>query len=327
MRSVRRRAITGLAIVGTAALIAGCSGDDDNGGSADPTPTPTEMVETTETEEANGLDEDELLDQANVICADVSDELDELGDPTSEEPDELVAFLDEGLELQEGGIEELRTLVPPEEIADDYEEALERLDAQRSAIEDVRDRIDDGEDPEEVFTDVNDEIEGLEADSDEALEDLGLDACVSDDNGSGEETETQTETDSEADSEAGLTTSLASSSPLVAIPDDDQLGVADTVTIEATGAVQEISVSVDVTHPFIGDLVVTLTAPTGEEAVLSDRDGASTDDLSLTLDETSPELAPLLGVSAEGEWQLQVVDLSARDEGTFDSWSLEVGAG
>lgn len=318
MRSVRRRAITGLAIVSTAAFIGGCSGgDDDNGDSGDTGATPTEMVETTE--EATALDEDELIDMANEICADVGDELDELGDPASDDPDDLVEFIDAGLELQEGGIEELEALAPPEEIADDYEEAVGLLDDQRSAIEDARDRIDGGEDPEEVFADVNDEVEGLEGDADAILEDLGLDECLSDDNGSEEETETQTA--------PALTSSEASSTPFAPIPDDDPQGVADTVTIEATGIVQAISVGVDVTHPFSGDLVVTLTAPTGEEAVLSDRDGGSDDDLALRLDASSSELAPLLGVPAEGDWQLRVVDLTAQDEGTFDRWLLEIEAG
>lgn len=115
------------------------------------------------------------------------------------------------------------------------------------------------------------------------------------------------------------------SSPGLDIPDDDEDGVSDTIELEETeGEIEAIDVQVEIAHPFVGDLVVTLEGPSGAEATLQENEGGSDDDLSLRLDESDPELRPLLAESAGGDWELTVVDTSSSDEGTLEEWSVSV---
>jgi subtilisin-like proprotein convertase family protein len=92
--------------------------------------------------------------------------------------------------------------------------------------------------------------------------------------------------------------------------------------------VRSLKVSVDITHPYTGDLRVVLLSPTGRRVVLHNRTGGSADDLHLSLDSTPPSaLAPLVGQPVAGEWLLRVSDHARADTGTLDRWRLEVVTG
>ena len=59
---------------------------------------------------------------------------------------------------------------------------------------------------------------------------------------------------------------MGTSSPGAAIPDDtpDPGGLSDTITIGATsGTVTDVVVDVQITHTWVGDLILTLAAPGG----------------------------------------------------------------
>lgn len=103
----------------------------------------------------------------------------------------------------------------------------------------------------------------------------------------------------------------------VAIPDNDAAGVTSTISVDQPGTASKVSVSVDITHSYRGDLVVTLVSPTGVEVVLSNKEGGGDDNLTATF---SPEA--LAGASIQGDWKLKVVDASKEDTGTLNSWSL-----
>lgn len=67
-------------------------------------------------------------------------------------------------------------------------------------------------------------------------------------------------------------------------------------------------------------------APSGEEAVLSDRSGGHEDDLIRTYrsDEEPHLFEELLHGPTMGEWRLSVVDAASDDVGTFVKWSVSV---
>ncbi|MCA9555548.1 MAG: proprotein convertase P-domain-containing protein [Myxococcales bacterium] len=104
----------------------------------------------------------------------------------------------------------------------------------------------------------------------------------------------------------------------LAIPDDSEVGVKSEVTVASAGAVERVTVSLDVRHSYRGDLVVTLRSPQGTEVKLHDGEGGSADDL-VILDR---ELAELSGEARAGTWQLHVRDRYAQDVGTLEGWSL-----
>ncbi|WP_020680042.1 proprotein convertase P-domain-containing protein [Marinobacterium rhizophilum] len=115
------------------------------------------------------------------------------------------------------------------------------------------------------------------------------------------------------------------SSPELAIPDHSAVGARDTIHIDASGSLASIKVSLDLTHTYIGDLRLTLIAPSGREVVLHDRNGGSSDNIQRSYDvTTTPGLSVLAGEPIEGDWVLWVQDLAAVDLGTLNQWELEI---
>jgi len=115
------------------------------------------------------------------------------------------------------------------------------------------------------------------------------------------------------------------SEPNLPIPDNDPQGIEDTITIAGAVTLTAISVEVDITHTYRGDLRVTLTSPAGTEAVLHNRSGGNADNLVATYDATtSPALAALAGTSGGGDWKLAVRDLAPVDKGRLNSWTLAI---
>jgi subtilisin-like proprotein convertase family protein len=113
--------------------------------------------------------------------------------------------------------------------------------------------------------------------------------------------------------------------PNLAIPDNTPAGVSHVLAVANEGRIQRLSVAVDIAHTFIGDLTVTLVAPTGKTAVLHNRAGGNQDNLVTTFrSEDLPALAALLGDPAQGNWRLQVADLASADVGTLRHWGLEM---
>jgi subtilisin family serine protease len=100
------------------------------------------------------------------------------------------------------------------------------------------------------------------------------------------------------------------------------------VQVAETAPIKALKVTVDIEHTYIGDLVVTLQAPTGRgiaAIVLHDRTGGGTDNLNRTYDATStPALAAAVGKSAAGRWTLVVKDTAAADQGRIRGVALEL---
>jgi subtilisin-like proprotein convertase family protein len=80
-------------------------------------------------------------------------------------------------------------------------------------------------------------------------------------------------------------------------------------------------VTVDITHPYRGDLVINLIAPDGSVYKLKNFSGSDSADYART---TYP--VNLSGETAVGTWQLQVRDMFRGDVGTLTSWALSVKA-
>lgn len=67
------------------------------------------------------------------------------------------------------------------------------------------------------------------------------------------------------------------SAPNAPIPDDNPTGSTDTITITETGTLTELAVSMDIAHPSVGDLIVTLKhLESGQEVTLIERPASTT---------------------------------------------------
>ena len=109
-------------------------------------------------------------------------------------------------------------------------------------------------------------------------------------------------------------------SPDLAIPYD--VIVSDTITVSDSGTATSISVTVDITHNYIGDLKIDLIAPDGTTTrTLHDREDGTTNNMDKTY-------APLFGgVPISGVWTLQIHDNYVDDSGVLNSWALTIDYG
>ena len=98
--------------------------------------------------------------------------------------------------------------------------------------------------------------------------------------------------------------------------------ISDTITVSDSGTATSVSVAVNVTHTYIGDLKVDLVAPDGTTKTVHDRSGGSTDDIDQTY-------APDFGsVSIAGAWILRISDnYASADDGILNSWTLTINHG
>jgi len=103
----------------------------------------------------------------------------------------------------------------------------------------------------------------------------------------------------------------ASADVPVDVVDGDPIGAVATLSAEETGALRSLAVSIRVAHPDATELVVTLTAPGGQELTLHDRGPGVAAGLEQTYSTDLPPsggLAALLGTSPAGTWTLRVSD-------------------
>jgi subtilisin-like proprotein convertase family protein/V8-like Glu-specific endopeptidase len=122
----------------------------------------------------------------------------------------------------------------------------------------------------------------------------------------------------------------------ISIPDDNPTGISSTISISESGNIlAPIEVSVDITHTYVGDLLVTLYAPDGTAVVLHSRTGGGDDNLMVTYGDgsngtvipASGGMTALASKEVNGDWRLEISDNANQDTGTLNDWSLNFGLG
>lgn len=102
----------------------------------------------------------------------------------------------------------------------------------------------------------------------------------------------------------------------VAIPDDDEAGARSVIEVNDALMFEQVSVSVDISHSYRGDLVVELEHE-GTRVTLHEREGGSADDLVETY-----TLSDFAGTDSRGAWTLRVSDRANADTGSIESFRL-----
>ncbi len=132
------------------------------------------------------------------------------------------------------------------------------------------------------------------------------------------------------------------STPFLSIPDNNTTGVTNTISVTNNpGNLSNIELFLSVQHTWVGDLVVTLTAPNGQSRqVIANNGGAGDNILSFFgdafnyLPNSSIYLPPWAFIKPivtfgnigntflNGTWSLKVVDNAASDVGLLQGWGL-----
>lgn len=114
------------------------------------------------------------------------------------------------------------------------------------------------------------------------------------------------------------------------------INVPDNITIES------LKLSINVSHTFVGDLLVRLTHPNGTTQVnVWSGNCGDNDNINITFEDGAPAidcantgtgntynpgdaLSTFNGLSAQGDWTLLIADFFQGDTGTLNSWSFEI---
>jgi subtilisin-like proprotein convertase family protein len=108
--------------------------------------------------------------------------------------------------------------------------------------------------------------------------------------------------------------------PPIAIPDNNATGITSSIPVTGNGTVASLSLSLNITHTFRGDLVVTLISPGGTQFIVSNRAGGAADNIIIA----NQAVTTFTGQTAAGSWRLVVTDLAGADVGTLNSWSIAI---
>ena len=117
---------------------------------------------------------------------------------------------------------------------------------------------------------------------------------------------------------------MSSTNPNIAIPDNtDSQDVTSMINVPVNGTLSSLSVSVDITHTFIGDLNISIIPPGGNAIVLHNQSGGGNDNIDATYESsTHVGLGTLKGTQINGNWTLSVGDYDGGDIGTLNSWTF-----
>jgi subtilisin-like proprotein convertase family protein len=134
------------------------------------------------------------------------------------------------------------------------------------------------------------------------------------------------------------------SSPGVAIPDNDSGGVSTTLSVGTAGILKDVDVRLNsLSHTWVGDLVIDITSPDGTRVVLAAHPGGPDnsgnnftntvfdDEAATNISAGTPpytgsfkpqndQLSRFDGKQQQGTWTLRVRDLFAGDVGTINGW-------
>jgi hypothetical protein len=147
-----RAILIGLVASTALAVAAGCGGDGDR------------------------LTREELVSEADAICADYEGELEGLAEP--ETLADFERLVQDAKPIVENGIESLRALDPPEDLDDEFEEWISRNEENVDAIEDLQEAVADRD--EQRIQEIVRQVDENEQEADELAAEIGLEDCASD---------------------------------------------------------------------------------------------------------------------------------------------------
>ena len=105
------------------------------------------------------------------------------------------------------------------------------------------------------------------------------------------------------------------------------------INIADTYCIGDVDIELDLTHTYIGDLIIEVISPEGTVVRLHDRSGGSADDISAFYDDDGGDtpdgpgaLEDFVGEIVTGTWTMTVSDNAGADQGTLDHWGLKIAS-
>jgi gliding motility-associated-like protein len=130
---------------------------------------------------------------------------------------------------------------------------------------------------------------------------------------------------------------------VIEIPDNDSSGISSIITIDEAIYISDISISLNITHSYAGDLKISLKNPIGQEITLienSDKEGenftnTTFEDKATTsiMEGSAPfsgsfkpkdPLATYADTESLGDWRLTIIDVVEEDTGSLLNWKITI---
>lgn len=93
--------------------------------------------------------------------------------------------------------------------------------------------------------------------------------------------------------------------------------LSSSIDVNDSGSNAVVSIDVDITHTYSGDLLLTLVSPSGAEQVLRSYTGYEENDVKESYDVTG-----FASNERNGSWTLKVYDNGIEDTGTINAWTI-----
>jgi subtilisin-like proprotein convertase family protein len=116
----------------------------------------------------------------------------------------------------------------------------------------------------------------------------------------------------------------------IGIPDNNPVGVSDTITFPDIGTAQKLTITVDISNSDLSKLSVSAFDPNNVEYVLYDKGSTGGSLVTSYPDPTTPvkgDLTTWIGKNPAGKWYLKVVDsgfLNNATDGKINKWSINL---
>lgn len=115
-------------------------------------------------------------------------------------------------------------------------------------------------------------------------------------------------------------------------PINDNSTINSVVNITDAYCIGDVNVEINISHTYIGDLIVDLMSPGGTVVRLHNRTGGTAENIVQTYDDgvINPDgpgtLGDFVGENVTGAWTLTVSDNAGADIGTLNSWTLKIAS-
>ena len=128
----------------------------------------------------------------------------------------------------------------------------------------------------------------------------------------------------------------------VEISESEAITVESNLNVDLETVIEKVTVTMDITHTWVGDLTITLVSPQGTDVQLISQECGEGDNVAVTFDDAGavfscgnnpsiggtvlPDepLSALIGESPMGQWTLRVYDEFGADGGAINSWSINI---
>lgn len=119
------------------------------------------------------------------------------------------------------------------------------------------------------------------------------------------------------------------STPNASIPDNTPTGVVDEISISDVANSSQLSIDVNISHTYSGDIKLILTSPSGTAIILRNPSSESSDNIigNFPNDFTPYEsLSVFDGEDLNGTWSLTAKDTASQDIGTLNNWAINTSS-